>query len=182
DWASKEAELTAKRVDLLWNGLTITDQRKEKIDFSEPYMHNDQIIVTLKSRADLKDIDSLAGKIVGTQEGGTGIDALAKLPDLKNSFKELRLYAVYTDALMDLEIGRIDAVLVDGVVGRYYMTKKPDTFYELPNVLATEVYGVGMRKDSAELKKAIDRAIGEIKADGTGEKISKKWFGKDVMN
>ena len=182
DWASKEAELTAKRVDLLWNGLTITDQRKEKIDFSEPYMHNDQIIVTLKSRADLKDMDSLAGKIVGTQEGGTGIDALAKLPDLKNSFKELRLYAVYTDALMDLEIGRIDAVLVDGVVGRYYMTKKPDTFYELPKVLATEVYGVGMRKDSAELKKAIDRAIGEIKADGTGEKISKKWFGKDVMN
>lgn len=182
DWASKEAELTAKRVDLLWNGLTITEQRKEKIAFTEPYMHNDQIIVTLKSRTDLTDMDSLAGKVVGTQEGGTGIDALAKLPDLKNSFKELRLYAVYTDALMDLEIGRIDAVLVDGVVGRYYMTKKPDTFYELPKVLATEEYGVGMRKDSAELKKAIDRAIGEIKADGTGAKISEKWFGKDVMN
>lgn len=182
DWSTKEAELAAKRVDLLWNGLTITPQRAEKILFSETYMYNDQIIVTLADRNDIGSINDLSGMTVATQEGGTGIDALAKLPDLQKSFKELRLYGVYTDALMDLEIGRVDAVLVDGVVGRYYMTKKPGVFKELPEILATEEYGVGMRKDNAKLKQAIDKAIAEIRTDGTGAALGDKWFGRDVMN
>lgn len=181
DWSSKEAELVSKRVDALWNGLTITDQRKEKILFSEPYMHNDQIIVTLASRNDLTDLASLKGKIVGTQEGGTGIDALAKRPELRDSFGELRLYGVYTDALMDLEIGRIDAVLIDSVVGQYYMTKKPNLFRQMPEVLATEEYGIGLRKEDTKLAETINKAIEEIKKDGTGEAISKKWFGVNVM-
>lgn len=182
DWSTKEAELAAKRVDLLWNGLTITPQRAEKILFSETYMYNDQIIVTLADRGDITAIDELAGKTVATQEGGTGIDALAKMPELQKSFKELRLYGVYTDALMDLEIGRVDAVLVDGVVGRYYMTKKPGVFKELPQTLATEEYGVGMRKDDAKLKEVIDKAIADIRADGTGAALGDKWFGRDAMN
>lgn len=181
DWASKEAELVSKRVDLLWNGLTITDARKEKIAFSEPYMKNEQIIVTRADRDDLKDFASLAGKVVATQEGGTGIDALAKKPELQKSFKELRLYAVFTDAMMDVEIGRADAVLIDSVVGRYYMTKKPGVFKEMPEILATEDFGVGMRKEDTALKDALTKAIEEVKKDGTGEKLSKKWFGVNVM-
>lgn len=181
DWSSKEAELVSKRVDLLWNGLTITDARKEKIQFTEPYMHNDQIILVRADRSDITDLSSLAGKVVGTQEGGTGIDALAKKPELQKSFKELRLYAVFTDALLDLEIGRVDAVLIDSVVGRYYMTKKPGVFVALQENLATEEYGVGMRKEDTRLGEALNKAIDEIKKDGTGEAISKKWFGTNVM-
>lgn len=181
DWVSKEAELASKRVDLLWNGLTITPARKEKIAFTEAYMQNDQIVVVLDSRGDIQDLDALTGKVVATQEGGTGVDALEKMPDLQKSFKELKLYGVYTDALLDLEIGRVDAVLVDGVVGRYYMTKKPGVFRELPSVLATEEYGVGMRKEDTALQDALNKAIEDVKKDGTGEQISQKWFGVNVM-
>ncbi len=182
DWASKEAELVSKRIDLLWNGLTITEARKEKILFTDPYMQNEQVFVTLADRDDITDFESLEGKIVATQEGGTGVVALEKKPELEESFEEVRLYAVFTDALLDLEIGRVDAVLIDSVVSRYYMTKKPEMFKELPEILASEDFGVGMRKEDTQLKEILTEAINEIKEDGTGEAISKKWFGVNVMN
>ena len=77
DWSAKEAELSGKRVDALWNGLTITEERKQNILFTAPYMENHQIIVVpagsaIKAKADL------AGKVVGAQEGSSAVDAIKK--------------------------------------------------------------------------------------------------------
>ena len=77
DWSAKEAELSAKRVDVLWNGLTITEERKKNIAFTAPYMENHQIVVVaatspIKAKADL------AGKVVGAQDGSSAVDAVKK--------------------------------------------------------------------------------------------------------
>jgi polar amino acid transport system substrate-binding protein len=181
DWNSKEAELSSGRIDCLWNGLTITDERKQKIDFSQPYMNNDQIIVTMKDSA-VSSKEDLSGKIVGTQEGSSSVDALNKMPELKKSFKELKLYGDFTSALMDLQAGRLDAVVIDSVVGRYYMTKKPDVFKELPGKLATEQFGVGVKKGNEPLLNLINQGLDKVRKDGTGAQISQKWFGMNVMN
>ncbi len=180
DWDSKEAELSSKRIDALWNGLTITDERKQKIDFSKPYMNNEQIILTMKD-SPINTKEDLAGKLVATQEGSTGVDTLDKLPELKKTFKGVKLYGDFTSALLDLQAGRVDAVLIDSVVGRYYMTKKPDVFKEMPGSLATEQFGVGVRKGDTALLDAINKGIEKVKSDGTGEQISMKWFGVNVM-
>lgn len=181
DWNSKEAELSAGRIDCLWNGLTITDERKQKIDFSNPYMNNDQIIVTLKDSA-VGSQEDLSGKTVGTQEGSSSVDALNRLPDLKNSFKELKMYGDFTSALMDLQSGRLDAVVIDSVVGRYYMTKRPGVFKEIPGTLATEQFGVGVKKGNEALLNLINQGLDKVRQDGTGAQISQKWFGMNVMN
>lgn len=180
DWNSKEAELNGKRVDVLWNGLTITEKRKQNIAFTNPYMENRQIIVvnansTIKGKADL------AGKVVGVQDGSSSIEALEKDENTMKSFKELKKYGDNVAALMDLKAGRIEAVVVDEVVGRYYITKKAGEYTVLAEDFGSEEYGVGLRKDDKELLGKLQKALDEMKKDGTSANISQKWFGAEIV-
>ena len=180
DWSAKEAELSGKRVDALWNGLTITDERKEKIGFTAPYMENHQIIVVAAKSA-INNKADMSGKVVGAQEGSSAVDAVKKEDAVFKSFKEFKTFGDNVTALMDLSAGRLEAVVVDEVVGRYYVAKKPDEYRVLEENFGTEEYGVGVRKDDAELLEKLNKAMGEMKADGTAAKIATQWFGKDII-
>ena len=180
DWNSKEAELNGKRVDALWNGLTITEKRRENILFTNPYMENRQIIV-VAANSPIKTKAGLAGKVVGAQEGSSSIEALEKDAATLNSFKELKKFGDNVAALMDLKTGRLDAVVVDEIVGRYYIAKKPGEYSILADNFGSEEYGVGLRKDDKELLAKLQKAMDEMKKDGTAAKISKQWFGEDIV-
>ena len=180
DWSAKEAELSGKRVDALWNGLTITEERKQSIAFTAPYMENHQIIV-VPANSEIKTKADLAGKVVGAQEGSSAVDAIKKEEAVFNSFKELKTFGDNVAALMDLTTGRLEAVVVDEVVGRYYVTKKPELYAVLDENFGTEEYGVGLRKDDAELLAKLDNAMAAMKQDGTAAKIAEHWFGKNII-
>lgn len=179
DWGSKEAELNGKRVDVLWNGMTITEERKKNIAFTAPYLENKQIVV-VKADSSIKTKADLAGKIVGTQEGSSSVDAIAK-DAVAKSLKEVKKYPDNVFALKDLSIGRIEALVVDEIVGRYYMTKQPGQFVVLADHFGTEEYGVGMRKDDAALLEQLNQALAAMKKDGSAATISKKWFGENIV-
>lgn len=179
DWNAKEAELNGKRVDALWNGLTITEKRKENIAFTKPYLENRQIVVTtaaspIKTKADL------AGKVVGLQDGSSAVEAVEADP-VSKSFKEVKKFADNVAALMDLSAGRLDAIVVDEIVGRYYLTKKPNEYKVLDDNFGTEEYGVGVRKDDTALLEKLQKAMDAMKQDGAAGKISVQWFGKDIV-
>ncbi|QIL69928.1 amino acid ABC transporter substrate-binding protein [Diaphorobacter sp. HDW4B] len=180
DWSAKEAELSGKRVDALWNGLTITEERKAKIGFTAPYMENHQIIVVAAKSA-INNKADMSGKVVGAQEGSSAVDAVKKEDAVFKSFKEFKTFGDNVTALMDLSAGRLEAVVVDEVVGRYYVAKKPDEYRVLEENFGTEEYGVGVRKDDTELLEKLNKAMGEMKADGTAAKIATQWFGKDII-
>ena len=150
DWNAKEAELTGKRVDALWNGLTITEERKQNIAFTAPYMENHQIIV-VKGDSPIKTKADLAGKLVGVQDGSSAVDAITKDEATAKTFKDLKKYGDNVTALMDLTTGRVEAVVLDEVVGRYYTAKKPGEYAVLDENFGTEEYGVGVRKDDTDL-------------------------------
>ncbi len=179
DWSAKEAELNGKRVDMLWNGLTITEERKKNIAFTSPYMENHQIIVVPKSST-IKTKAELATRVIGIQDGSSAIDAVQRDP-IAASFKELKKFGDNVTALMDLSTGRLDAVVLDEVVGRYYTAKKPDDYAVLEDNFGTEEYGVGLRKDDSELLVGLQKALDEMKADGSAARISTEWFGKDII-
>ena len=82
---------------------------------------------------------------------------------------------------MDLASKRVDAVVIDEIVGRWNMAKKPGAFKVLNDDLGKELYGVGIRKTDLTFKEALDKALDEIKSDKTGEEISKKWFGENIL-
>ncbi len=180
DWDGIVMSLNKGDIDVIWNGLTITPARREKIDFSPAYMANRQIVVVAVGST-IKTLDDLAGKSVGLQLGSSSQKALDDNEKVKNSLDEQRKYANNTEALMDLAAGRIDAVVVDEIVGRYYIAKKPGLYLVLEQNLGQEEYGVGMRKADKEFVKKLSDAIQELKVDGTADDISQKWFGESVL-
>jgi polar amino acid transport system substrate-binding protein len=182
DWSAKEAELASHRVDLLWNGLTITADRAKHMAFSRPYMENHQIIV-VAAHSKIKNKAGLAGKIVGVQEGSSAVDAIEKEPAVLKSFKSLRKYSDNVKALLDLSLGRLDAVVLDEIVARYYVHKKPGEYVIIEGANQTfgaEQYGVGMRQDDKALLTKVNEALDKLHGNGEEAKISQKWFGADI--
>lgn len=183
DWSSKEAELKSGRVDILWNGLDITPERKENMLFSDPYMDNRQIIFVRKgSNIKISSEAELSGKNVGTQAASTAEDYINKNETLKNSFKEFKTYGDYMSAFMDLENERMDAVVCDEIVGRYYMSKHPDKIDALDvTVGPVSEFGIAFAKENTELRDKVQKAFDEVVAEGTAKKISDEWFGADLI-
>lgn len=182
DWSMKEAELNAGNIDFIWNGYSISDERKEQVAFGTPYLKNIQVIVTLadspiNTKADLKD------KVVGAQTGSTAVDAIEAEPEVLATFKDGKpvTYESNNDVLMDLEAGRLDAVVADEVIVKYYISKKgSEKFKILDENFGDEEYGVGMRKDDTALVEAFNKAYAELKEEGKLAEISTKWFGEDI--
>jgi polar amino acid transport system substrate-binding protein len=179
DWSTKETELSSGRIDLIWNGYTITDERKEKVLFTKPYLKNSQVVVTLAD-SDLTKIEDLAGKQIGIQALSSAMDALNAHP-IVNEVEPPTEYSTNVDALNDLKIGRIDAVVIDEVVINYYMTQEAGTFKILDETLAPEEYAVGVKKGNEELLEKLQVALDEMNDDGTAAEISEKWFGEDKV-
>jgi len=180
DWSAKEAELGGNRIDVLWNGLTITQERKANILFTKPYLENRQIIVVTDKSA-IQTKAQLSGAVVGVQDGSSAVEAVQKDASTAKSIKELKKFGDNVTALMDLTAGRLDALVVDEVVGRYYAAKKPGEYRVLDENFGTEDYGVGTRKGDTELAAKLDKALDDMKADGAAAKISTQWFGKDIV-
>ncbi|GAB3333204.1 amino acid ABC transporter substrate-binding protein [Bordetella tumulicola] len=180
DWSAKEAELNGKRVDALWNGLTITEERKKNIAFTAPYMANHQIIVVAKDSPVQTKAD-LADRVVGAQDGSSAVDAIKKDDAVASSLKEIKLFGDNVTALMDLSTGRLDAVVVDEVVGRYLASKREGQYRVLEENFGTEDYGVGLRKEDTALLAKLDETLNAMKKDGSAAKIAQQWFGADII-
>lgn len=180
DWASKESELNSGRIDVIWNGFTMTKERQEKLEFTKPYMDNIQVYAVLKDSG-ITSADQLKGKRISIQEASTAEAALEKDPELKKSFAEVKAYPDLAACFMDLESGRADAVLADSVLIEYYMTKKPNTFVELKTVVSKDTFAIGAKKGNKDLVNLLNFGIDKIIANGEAAKISQKWFGKDVV-
>lgn len=179
NWDSKEQELNTGNIDAIWNGFSITDERKQKVLFSKPYMKNQQVLVVNKDSS-FKDLESLKGKKLELQAESSAADALNASKDFKASLKNVIEVKDNMTALMDLEKGGCDAVLMDEVVARYYMQKKNKNYRVLDKSLADEEYGIGFRKNDKELMNKIQDTLNDMSKDGTLAKISKNWMGKDV--
>ena len=180
DWSTKEIELSSGNVDMLWNGLTITDARKEVMLFTAPYIQNVQIIVT-KADSGLATKADLADKKIGLQAASSALDAVQADADTFAAFAAIEEYENNVLAFADLEIGRVDAVVVDSIVGYYYIQENGADFVVLEENFGDEDYGVAVRLDETELGDALQAALNDMIADGTAAEISNKWFNEDIM-
>ena len=177
DWSSKEAELKSKKIDALWNGLTVSPEREKNILFSNVYMKDKQYIIVRNEDESIKGKADLAGKVVGVQQASTGEAALQK-DESGKTVKETKSYADFVSAFMDLGIGRVDAVIADGVIARYLMTKEPGKYKIVEGTdYGVDNFAVGFRKEDTALRDKINGILAEMKKDGTADKIAEKWLG-----
>lgn len=122
DWDAKEMELSGKNIDCIWNGFSINDDRIAALTLSKPYLANAQIVIvpegsTIKTKADL------AGKTIGLQGGSSAYEAVMA-DSISASIGKIEEYADNLTAFMDLKAGRIDAFVVDRVVGEYMLANE----------------------------------------------------------
>ncbi|MGE5391251.1 MAG: amino acid ABC transporter substrate-binding protein [Deltaproteobacteria bacterium] len=180
-WETKVEELNGGNIDVIWNGMTITDELKKQILFSTPYMSDHQIIVVTPDSA-IKGKADLAGKEIGIQAGSSAIKAVESDKATYEVVKDnLREFESNDLALRDLKGGGVQAVVVDEVVGRYYISKHPGEYKILTDNFGTEDFGVGMRMTDKAFQAQLEKVLNQMKADGTAGKISKEWFGEDII-
>jgi len=178
DWAAKDQELASGNIDCIWNGFTISG-REDSYTWSEPYMENDQVVV-VNNGSGITTFDDLAGLTVAVQKDSSGLAALEDNQELTATFGELIQEDSYLNALMDLESGSVDAIVMDEIVARYEIQTSGKDMIVLDGAIASEEYGVGFLLGNEELRDKVQGALDEMAADGTLTQISNTWFGYDV--
>ena len=182
-WDAKVMELEAGNIDCIWSGMTMTEELCEQVLFSMPYMANEQILL-VRADSGIASVEDLAGKSLGTQAGSSSVTVLDANPQVKDIIEggEPNLYDDFVVALMDLSLGNIDVLLIDSVVGNYYIAQQedPTVFAVLPEVLEAEEYGIAFRLGETTLADAINEQLIALADDGTLDEIRSAWFANDV--
>lgn len=175
NWDAKDADLESGNINCIWNGFTKTG-REGKYAFSDVYMKNKQIFI-VKEGSNIKSIADLKGKTLVVQKESTAVNALDAKKDVKESFKEVRELPENLTALMEVESKNADAVLLDEVVGRYWLRNNPDKkMVVLDESLADEEYAVGFKLGNDALAKKVSEGIKKAKDSGEYKKIYDKYF------
>lgn len=183
DWDNKREEITSGNVDIIWNGLDITDERKEYMIFTKSYMDDRQILLVKKDNdQDIRSEGDLEGKRIGVQAGSAAENYLDDNEDLRKSFSIFKIYGKFQDALDALRDGDIDVFVCDELVARYEMNQHPDQFeiIDVKTGYVTEM-GIGFRKDDTALRDRVQQVFDEMVKDGTARKISEQWFHADLI-
>lgn len=176
-WDGIFTSLDSNRYDCIISAVSITDERKEKYNLTEPYIANKLVLVTAKG-VNAKSPEELADLRVGTQ---TETTADNYMKDLIANGLELKDYYVYDKIIQcfdELKLGRLDAVLVDSVVAAYYIGEDTDEYSVVWQNDEAEPMGICLKKGNDELTEKIEDIITELYDDGTMTKIAEKYFGE----
>jgi len=182
-WDGIVPALTSGKIDVIWSSMSITPDRKKVIDFTEKYYSTPAYIIGPKSekiKVDPLHPESVKGKVIGAQTATFHLQFVEKY---FGKYAEIKSYDTQDNADADLAAGRLDLVMADSIAlldflkgdqGKDFEVKDeiPSTF----DPLMGEGVGGGVRKDDTALKAKLDKAIDAVRADGTYDKIAKKYF------
>ena len=174
EFAGIVAGLGSGKFDIGIAGMTITEERKENIDFTQPYYEAGLILAVTEENVDeIQSIDDVDGKVVATRQGSTSQEYLEEKTDATpEAFPEI------VEAYQNVLAGRADAVLYDLPNVQYYSEKEAGgKLVTVGEKLTGEDYGIGFPKGS-ELRDKIDDALTTLKENGTYDDIYEKWFGE----
>jgi polar amino acid transport system substrate-binding protein len=167
------AGISQCQYDMAVSSITITEDRKKTILFSDPYYAAGQIVTVRKDNTTIKNKDDLAGKTVGGQIGTVGIDEAKKIPGAK-----VKTYDDVGLAFQTLINGQIDAVIADNPVAALYVSKNRDKLMTVGSVFTNEYYGIAICQKNAYLVPKVNAALKALKDEGFIDSLSKKWVGQ----
>ncbi|MCP1122144.1 ABC transporter substrate-binding protein [Bacillus sp. 3103sda1] len=175
-WETLIQGLQAKKYDVILGSMAITEDRLKAVNFTNPYYRSGAQIFVTKNNTSISSAEDLKGKKVGVVKASTFKTLVAKQTD------QITEYDSDITALMDLEPGRIDAVVTDQMVGLRMMKEGKSNIKDAGKPLSLDEMAIAVRKDDKELMEKLNKALDEIIQDGTYEKISKKWFGRNILD
>jgi polar amino acid transport system substrate-binding protein len=162
--------------DMLASSITITDERRQTMDFTNPYFDAYQLIA-VKANSKVAKFDDLKKLKVGVQTGTTGDEAVTKLLGKTNT--NIKRFESTPLALKELESGGVDAVVADNGVVVNYVANNPGAKFKTVSdkAFVPEQYGFAVKKGNTELLEKLNKGLADIKADGTYDTIYAKYFG-----
>ncbi len=176
-WDGIIAGLLASKYDTIVGSMSITPQRQEVIDFVGPYYRAGRAVFVRKDD-DFATLEDLKGKTIGVTLGETHEKWVRE-----QGGWDIKTYKGLPELLLELENGRIDAIVIDSIPGQVAITKsgKPIRQMDLPGLEGGNVdVGIAIRQNNPQLKAAMQKALDEMMADGTYEKIAMEWVGADI--
>lgn len=181
DWDSKELELESENIDVIWNGLSKTEQRENSMLLTKPYMKNRQIVITKKDSS-ISNIQDLKNKKVCVQKGSTGADALNK-NEIRKDLKSVVELENMVNCLNEVDSKISDATIVDEVIAKYYLSKENlgNKFKILDEEISSEYYVIAVKKGNQELKNQIEQQLEILNSNGKASQISEKWFAENIF-
>jgi cystine transport system substrate-binding protein len=172
DFASFIGGVQADRFDIVISGQTITSERQKQVDFSQPYAVNEVAIFVSKRNAAIENVKDLTGKRIAVSEGTVEAEfARTRIPDA-----DVKTYKNATLGLTDLSWGRADAALVSRFLGVYLAARNGLAIAPAGPILHADILGMSFRKGSPAFKRAVDKAVTDMIADGTLSAISRRWL------
>ncbi|WP_412758429.1 basic amino acid ABC transporter substrate-binding protein [Mitsuokella multacida] len=167
--------LQAKEIDVAINDITITDDRKQSVDFSKPYYIAGLGVVVRSDNDTIHTAEDLQGKTLGVSIGSTGEEAARKIPGAN-----VRVFNAINEAFLEVQNGGVDAVVNDIPTNEYYVSHAGNKNVRTAEVALTkEDLGIAVLKGNTELLTKIDDGLAKIKANGKFSEIYEKWFGKE---
>jgi ABC-type amino acid transport substrate-binding protein len=161
--------------DAAISAMTITEEREQQIDFSDPYFNADQSLM-VQSDSDIRSVEDIGDATVGVQIGTTGEMKAKEFKEAGDITGEVRTFDTIEDAFNALENGQIDAIINDLAVSQDKANKSDGSLEVVQNIPTGEQYGIAFPTDS-ELVEPVNEALAEIKEDGTYEEIYEEWIG-----
>jgi polar amino acid transport system substrate-binding protein len=178
-WDAMIQSVSDKQYDIGMTGITIKDERKEKVDFSDPYMRSEQFMLVRGDEKRFTDAKSFAADtklLVGAQPGTTPFyTAVYSVLDGDEKNPRIKLFETFGATVQALKAGDVDTVLTDGTAGKGYVDASNGGLKLVGGPLGTEDFGFIFPKGS-DLVKPVNAAIAALKADGTLDALNKKWF------
>lgn len=178
DWSSQAfvaliEGLETGRLDMVASGLTITDARREKVDFSKPYFDVSLVVVVREGEPEITTLEGLKGKRIACLMASTASVVLEKLLGKNNP--DVRHFTKYNEIFNELVVGRADAVLVDQPMARAY-TKKMGGMRVGSVTMHTEQYGFAVKKGNKALLDRVNAGLKKLQASGAFDRLVEKWF------
>ena len=182
-WDAKEMELSSKRIDCIWNGMSQTPERQEQMALTKPYLNN-RIVIMGKDADKIATIEDLVGLNIGTQAKSSSLDALMA-HEIYESVKDNVIEMVsYDEVILDMKTGRVDVMIVDEVLGEYknLQLEEADKMTVSEASFGDDLYVIGCRKGETDVVEKIEGAIKTLMDNGTALALSEKWFaGQDLL-
>lgn len=179
EWSGMIEGLQKSKFDVVISQMTITEERKQALDFSQPYIKNAVKIIVKEDNNTINKLEDLKGTKVGVGLGTNDEKFLREVALPKVGQFEIATYNDVITSLMDLNTGRIDATLNNLYALKPLVDQNHLKIKAVGEPIKEDEAGIAVRKNNPEFLKAIDDALAKIKADGTYNQIFKKWFGEE---
>lgn len=162
------------QADLVIAAMYITDQRKEVVDFADPYMDTGMVLAVRSENTDIKSTQDLNGKVVGVKTGATSEKVAQELKE-KGIKLEIKSYKETVDYLLDLETGRLDATIND-LLNQLEYNKTHPKIKVVGDTFTKASLGIAVKKGDKELLEVINGVLKDMKQSGEADKLYKKWL------